>query len=871
MTTISKYLKDYREPNYWVNSIDLTFEILADKVIVKNKSTFQQNISMANNNTLNLNGSASLLELYLDGKPIKNYQLANDELVLSNLAANFTLEIVTEVEAFNNKSCMGLYASKANLFTQCEPEGFRKITYYLDRPDVMAKFTTTIIASTNEYPVLLSNGNKIAEKILGDGRIQVTWQDPFKKPSYLFALVAGKFSKISGTHVTRSGRVINLEVYSDGDSIDQCQHCLDSLKRAMEWDEKRFYLEYDLDTYMIVASSDFNMGAMENKGLNIFNTKYVLADSKTATDTDFVNVEAVVGHEYFHNWTGNRVTCRDWFQLSLKEGLTVFRDQEFTADLHSRAVKRIQDVKMLRQLQFTEDASPLAHPVQPESYIEINNFYTMTVYEKGAEVVRMYQTILGASGFNLGLELYFARHDGYAVTCADFCQAMMDANQFDLKQFMLWYKQAGTPLIKVQDQYNASTQEYNLIIEQIIPDSPQQGNKQAMLIPIAIGLIAENGRELDFKLLEGNVIYPDDKCILLLKSKINKFTFAVNERPTPSLLRGFSAPVIIDYPYTNEQLLNLAANDKDSFNRWEAIQVLYRQAINRLFVAEELHPDLVNLDLINALNKTLNDTNIDPSIKSLVATSPSLSELINNYQPADINRLDQAIYYLKTCLAHALEPAWLDCYQNNITLPYDFKDLKQRSLKNVALHYLLLVNDGQKYNNLAKEQYLNSDNMTDKVASLSAINDNQTPLRKILLAQFEQEYAKYPLVMDKWFTLQSQSRLPATLEEVQLLLEHPLFDKENPNKLYSLIRSFTSNAKHFNTSLGYQFIAHEILRIDKFNPGVASRIAQGFSLINNLNSYYQSLAKPALQRILSEELLSKDVYEIISKTLDQLL
>jgi aminopeptidase N len=430
----------------------------------------------------------------------------------------------------------------------------------------MALFTTTIIAQAQDYPILLSNGNKISEEQLPDGRTKVVWQDPFKKSSYLFALVAGKFSKIETVYTTQSGRKVLLEVYSEPESINQCQHCLDSLVRSMRWDEQRFNLEYDLERYMIVASGDFNMGAMENKGLNIFNTKYVLAETKTATDTDFINVEAVVGHEYFHNWTGNRVTCRDWFQLSLKEGLTVFRDQEFTADLHARDVKRIQTVKTLRQNQFPEDASPLAHPVRPASYLEINNFYTMTVYEKGAEVVRMYQTLLGRAGFERGMKLYFERHDGSAVTCDDFCRAMADANNFDLSQFMLWYSQAGTPTLKISDSYDSVTQIYTLNIEQQIPDTADMQNKQAMLIPVELGLINNDGQELEFKVINGEAIYPEEKAVLLIRKQHNEFKIKVAQQPTPSLLRGFSAPVILDYAYTPAQLLNLAAHDSDSFN-----------------------------------------------------------------------------------------------------------------------------------------------------------------------------------------------------------------------------------------------------------------------------------------------------------------
>lgn len=863
-----KYLKNYQQPEYWAEHIELDFEITSKTTRVISHVKYHKNPAHIPNKLV-LYGSSRLISIKLNEKELSSYQLEDEALYLGDLPESFTLTIETEIDPFSNKSGLGLYASNGNLFTQCEPEGFRKITYYQDRPDVMAKFTTTISADPRQFPILLSNGDKISEKTLPNGHKQVVWVDPFKKPCYLFALVAGKFNQINDVFITKSGRKINLEIYSEPESIDQCHYCLESLKRAIKWDETRFNLEYDLNTYMIVATSDFNMGAMENKGLNIFNTKFVLADYKTATDNDFINVEAVVGHEYFHNWTGNRVTCRDWFQLSLKEGLTVFRDQEFTSDLHSRAVKRIQDVKLLRQAQFTEDASPLAHPVRPESYIEINNFYTMTVYEKGAEVVRMYQTILGKTGFSLGMELYFARHDGCAVTCDDFCKAMADANKFDLSQFMLWYSQAGTPTLKIKDAYDNTAQEYTLTIEQHIPNTPEQSQKKPMLIPISIGLIDKNGDELNHTLIAGNVVYPDGNCVLLIKDKINSFRFKVNASPTPSLLRGFSAPVNIDYAYTDDQLLNLAANDSDSFNRWEAIQTVYRKTIKNLYQADNLTLDLIPTNLIKALERILINSKLDPSIRSLIATLPNINELITLFKPVDITRLDTVFNFFKSVIGSDLEQAWLNSYKDNITGNYDLKDANKRSLRNNSLYYLLAGKNWQSHLPLAKLQYQNADNMTDKFSVLAALNDLDTPLRIELLNNFNQEYKNYPLVMDKWFFIQSQSHLPGTLNNVIKLLNHPQFDKENPNKLYSLIRSFTSNIKEFHTQNGYEFIGKEILRIDKFNSVVASRVAQGFSQITNLDKIYQDMAQPVFNEILATENLSKDVYEIISKTSEQ--
>lgn len=866
MTNIAtKYLKDYQATSYLVDTIDLKFEIKDAFVIVTSKTKYQQNGA---SNSLELSGSAELKSVIIDGNEQTDYKLADDKLSLNNLPPSFTLEIVTHVDAFNNKSCMGLYASNGNLFTQCEPEGFRKITYYLDRPDVMAKFTTTIIGDKDLYPVLLSNGNKISEKTLANNQIEVIWEDPYKKPSYLFALVAGKFAFIDDTFTTKSGRKVKLEVYSEAESINQCQHCLESLKRAMEWDEKRFNLEYDLDVYMIVASGDFNMGAMENKGLNIFNTKYVLAESKTATDTDFIYVEAVVGHEYFHNWTGNRVTCRDWFQLSLKEGLTVFRDQEFTADLHSRTVKRIQDVKNLRQMQFTEDASPLSHPVRPESYMEINNFYTMTVYEKGAEVVRMYQTILGKEGFNHGLALYFARHDGYAVTCEDFCKAMADANKIDLSQFMLWYSQSGTPHLSISDHYNEETKEYSITFKQSIPNNP---TAKAMLIPVSIGLILENGKNIIPDIKSYNSIIRDNEVILLLNEAENTFIFSgISEKPTPSILRGFSAPVIINYAYNENQLYTLARHDNDSFNRWEALQSIYKTEINRIYHSEAPEKLEINQNITKIISELLNNATIDPALKALSINLPAFAELSISYPNTDVKKLVESIKRLKSIIANELEAQLLAVYKDNQTVSYDFKDAGKRALKNTLLGYLMQSSNADKYVELVAAQYKNADNMTDKIGALSAINDNDSPVRHQLLDNFAQEYANYPLVMDKWFSLQSQSQLPDTIDNVANLLNHASFDKENPNKLYSLVRAFTANPIYFNTDAGYNFIAEEIIRIDSFNPGVSGRIANGFSSIANYESKYQTLVKPQLQKIMAKENLSRDVYEIISKTLQQI-
>lgn len=858
----TKYLKDYQEPNYLVSDVEISFDIYDDKVVVTNNAKYFKNNKLSNE--LILNGSSQLIDIKLDNNEIR-YQLENNSLIITDLPDNFSLQIVTEVDPYNNKSCMGLFASGNILLTQNEPEGFRKITFYQDRPDVMAKFTTIITADKNKYPILLSNGNKVHEEILENNRHKVIWEDPFNKPCYLFALSAGQFEILQDYHITTSGRKVLLEIYSDKDSIDQCHHGINSLKRAMIWDEERFNLEYDLDRYMIVASNDFNAGAMENKGLNIFNTKYVLADSKTATDTDFINVEAVIGHEYFHNWTGNRVTCRDWFQLSLKEGLTVFRDQEFTADLHSRTVKRIQDVKALKQNQFPEDASALAHPIRPASYIEMNNFYTMTVYEKGAEVVRMYQTILGKDGFNKGMKLYFERHDGTAATCEDFCNAMADANNFDLSQFMLWYSQAGTPNISIVDSYDNNTQIYRLEISQQIPDTPDMKDKLPMMIPIGFGFLNNDGQEIEIQVISGNIIKPENKNILLLDKSINMFEFKVKEKPTPSFLREFSAPVNIQYNYTTENITVIASHDTDLFNRWEAIQFLFKKAINTIY--DNKHDDKLINDIVTALNNSLTNQDILPNIKALLVGLPSFAEIAANYKPTHAHNLIHAITKLKYILANKLENLWLKTYQDNQKASYNFNDHGHRALKNIALSYLIASDNSTKYLDIVALQYQQADNMTDKIAALSAINDTNDELREELLANFAQEYEKYPLVMDKWFMLQAQSQNNDTLDKVKKLTQHHCYYPTNPNKIYSLVRAFAGNHKLFNTIDGYGWIASEVLRINKFNPSVASRVASCFSVVNNLNSNYKQIAKPILEQIISDKDITNDVYEVISKIL----
>lgn len=877
------YLKDYTKPNYLVSDTNLEFIINPDQsVCVTSKTNYYKNPTKSDfANTLELNGSAFLISVALDGKTLKDGQFShrNDLLTLDNLADEFNLTIITTIKPYENKSCMGLYESNKNLFTQCEPQGFRKITFYQDRPDVLATFTTTIVDTTNQYKVMLSNGNKLAQNTNDQGQHVVTWHDPFPKPSYLFALFAGNLSVLKDNFVTKSKRKVNLEVYVEKHDLAQAQHAMDSLKRAMKWDEDRFNLEYDLDTYMIVATSDFNMGAMENKGLNIFNTKYVLADKDSATDTDFINVELVVGHEYFHNWTGNRVTCRDWFQLSLKEGLTVFRDHEFTADLHNRGVKRISDVSNLRASQFPVDAGALAHCVRPESYLEINNFYTSTIYEKGAEVVRMYQAILGYDGFKQGLALYLLRHDGSAATCEDFCQAMMDANQFDLSQFMLWYSQAGTPHVKAHATYDARAQTYTLNFTQSIPDTPGQTNKKPMLIPIKTALFTKDGQQIDnLKLENGRYVSHQMEVVLLLDSETNSFTFKnIKTMPIPSLLREFSAPIKLDFDYSISDHLTLATCDSDEFNRFESLREIFIEKICYLYnnFGKE---NPIDESFWQSISKILNDPKLDPQFASVAFHLPNFNEMLTEIGK-DINPkvLTLAIKQFGQMLGDKLFDSWMEIYNLNLTMPYKFDDLGKRALKNTALSYMMKAlapkidnpHTLQLIETLVLGQYDNADNMTDVIAVLNSINNLDIGLREEILDKFYKKWNTNPLVMDKWLAIQAISQL-VNVEKISHLMMNKVFVATNPNKIYALLRSFTSNGLVFNSANGYQFIAEQIIGISKFNPQVASLLASGFNQVTYLSKNYQDTAHGILKQILEVPNLCNDVYEIVSKTVKSL-
>nr|WP_199065374.1 aminopeptidase N [Chromobacterium sp. ASV5] len=865
-----KYRKDYAAPAFLIDRVDLVFDIEDEATRVHSRLVITRAEGSAERD-LRLDGSARLLAVTLDGDKLDDgrYSLADDVLTVREVPDSFILEIETELDPASNTSLMGLYASSGNLFTQCEPEGFRKITYYLDRPDVMAKFTTTIKADKQKYPVLLSNGNKVGEGMVDKKRHWVKWVDPYRKPSYLFALVAGKLTALKDKFTTMRGREVALEIWTEPADQDKTQHAMDSLKHSMKWDETRFGLEYDLDIYMIVAVGDFNMGAMENKGLNIFNTKYVLARKDTATDFDFEGVERVIGHEYFHNWTGNRVTCRDWFQLSLKEGLTVFRDQEFGADLNSRAVKRIEDVKGLRASQFPEDAGPTAHPIRPDSYIEMNNFYTMTVYEKGAEVVRMYHTLLGEAGFQKGMQLYFKRHDGQAVTCDDFRAAMADANDVDLTQFALWYSQAGTPRLSVKGSYDPAGQRYVLHVSQSCPATPGQDAKLPFHIPLALGLVGADGKDLPLR-LEGEAVAGAATRVLDVKAAEQTFVFVdVPAEPVPSLLRGFSAPVKLECDWRDDQLAFLMANDSDSFCRWEAGQTfaerLFKQLIADVAAGRALKlPDT----FIAAMRAVLKDHAADPAFKALMLNLPSEAEILEMVDVADPAVIHQVRDFVLDELARALRGDWREAYELNLTRDYKPQDSGKRSLKNRALQMLNRLDDAWPAEAAAK-QCLETDNMTDQMGAMLALRDRDGEERDECYTAFASRWQGDALVMDKFFSLVAGSQLEGTLEHVRHAMSHPAFSLKNPNKARALIGSFGANMAHFHAAdgSGYRFLADQVLALDAINPQVASRIVSAFRRLKKLEPGRQALMRAELKRM-SEAKLSKDVYEIVSKILE---
>jgi aminopeptidase N len=864
------YRKDYQVPVFLISDVFLNFLLTANDCVVKAKSVFRKNpAATMGSHELFLNGkNLELLSVAVDGKELlaEQYRLEKDGMTLLQMPDEFVLEVSTRMYPNKNTALEGLYRSSGNFCTQCEAEGFRKITYYLDRPDVMARFTTRIEADRADCPVLLSNGNLVEEGELEGGRHFAVWEDPYPKPCYLFALVAGDLVFLKDEFITRSRRTIDLRIYVEARNREKCGHAMKSLKKSMAWDEEVFGLEYDLDTFMIVAVDDFNMGAMENKGLNVFNSKYVLASHVTATDQDYMGIEGVIGHEYFHNWTGNRVTCRDWFQLSLKEGLTVFRDQEFSSDMNSRAIKRIEDVRILRSFQFREDAGPMSHPVRPDSYVEINNFYTVTVYNKGAEVIRMMHTLLGTENFRKGIDLYFKRHDGQAVTCDDFVSAMASASGVDLDQFKLWYSQSGTPELHVEEEWDENSKKYTLTISQSCPSTPSQKeeSKKAFHIPVSVGLLDSKGDDMESEshLLE----FKDEKQSFIFKN--------ISEKPVLSLLRGFSAPVKVHPWQGREQLAFLMANDSDPFNRWDAAFRLSESVILELTeIFQRGEKPLLDQLFVDAVKQILNDKKSDKSLLGMALTLPEENYLAQQMTVIDPENLHSSRQFVRQEVARVLQAELKNVWEENrdqgeYQLTPDA--IGKRRLKNVCLSYLLAGDvPAQDDVDLALQQYYDGSNMTDIIAVLAALSHCDVPERMELLNDYYDKWKDDVLVMDKWLILQASSTLPSTLASVQSLMTHPAFSISNPNKVRSLIGAFGGNHVSFHQSNGegYRFLTDRILELDSRNPQIASRLTTPFSTWKRYDLARQELMKEQLQRIADKKGLSGDVFEMVRRSL----
>ncbi|MGQ0710152.1 MAG: aminopeptidase N [Rhodoferax sp.] len=890
--------EDYTAPAYFIDSVELSFDLDPAKTRVLNKMQLRRNPAVAAQ-PLRLDGEELNLARVLVNGAGTSFKMDGNTLVLENLPEGpepFALEIFTTCAPIKNTKLSGLYVSNDSFFTQCEAEGFRRITYFLDRPDVMASYSVLLRANKAQYPVLLSNGNLVASGDLDDGRHFAQWVDPHKKPCYLFALVAGKLVAREQRILSRAGKEHLLQVYVRAGDLDKTEHAMNSLMASIAWDEARFGLSLDLERFMIVATSDFNMGAMENKGLNIFNTKYVLASQATATDADYAGIESVVGHEYFHNWTGNRITCRDWFQLSLKEGLTVFRDQEFSQDLcadpSARAVKRIEDVRVLRTAQFPEDAGPMAHPVRPDSYVEINNFYTVTVYEKGAEVVRMMQTLcasdadpLGRGGFRLGLDQYFARHDGQAVTCDDFAQAIADANPGSalaqhLETFKRWYAQAGTPRLRAQGHYDAEQRRYSLTLSQSCPATPGQEHKLPFVIPVRVGLVgAHSGRALPVQLQDSAQAV--DTALLVLTEQEQQFHFtAVDEEPVPSLLRAFSAPVVLEYDYSDAQLLTLLASDPDPFNRWEAGQrLVLRQAIHSIAQEQDLtRAHVLNDATVQALRAVLRSPQLDAAFKDLVLTLPSESYIAEQLDVVDPQRIHAVREAMRMQLALALHEDWawaFEAHQDNGAYCPDAHSSGRRALAGLALAQLCLAATEQGdpvWPGKTLQRFKSAGNMTDRFNALAALVGAGHSLAASALARFHEQFRSEALVLDKWFALQGGAcdRGGQVLGAVRQLLQHPDFQLRNPNRARSLLFSYCNanpGAFHRTDAAGYVFWAERVLELDAINPQVAARLARALDRWKRLAEPYRSAAREALVRVSAKADLSNDVREVVERAL----
>ncbi len=860
------YLKDYQVPDFLIDQVDLECLLDEEFTLITSLLQIRRNPESAAHsaNLLLVGDGLELTAIKLNDTPLAKdqYRATSDALEIFSLPSACQLTIQTKMKPQENTALSGLYKSSGNFCTQCEAEGFRRITYFLDRPDIMARYTTTIIADEKKYPILLSNGNPVASGKRPDGKHWVSWQDPFKKPSYLFALVAGDLEYAEDFFITASGRRITLRIYVEKGNLDKCEHAMQGVKKAMRWDEEKYGREYDLDIYMIVAVSDFNMGAMENKGLNIFNTKYILARPETATDLDFIHVESVIAHEYFHNWTGNRITCRDWFQLSLKEGLTIFRDQHFTADTTSKTVARIHDVDALRNSQFPEDSGPLAHPVRPDSYIEINNFYTATIYNKGSEVIKMIKTCLGDELFRQGMDLYFARFDGQAITIEDFVKAHEDASQIDLSQMRLWYSQAGTPVLDVTDYYDADKKTYTLKIKQSCPPTPDQPHKLPMHIPVKMGLLNPAGQEVLSDLLH-------------VKEREQEFHFSgIDEKPIPSLLRHFSAPVKLKFNYSDADLTLLFKHDTDLFNRWEAGQTLAIHLILRIVEEIQQNKPLSDTsEFSKALQHALQTMQHDKWLLAEMLQLPSEKYLAEQMTVVDVDAIHAARDYLQKAIALQLKDTLLHCYQQcqNKTFEFTMEEVGKRFLKNACLMYLMTLNEPSIQAELGLRQLRETItlNMTDAIAALRALANTEGAVRQTALDEFYQTWQGNSLVLDKWFAIQAMAALPDTLARIKELMKHPAFDIKNPNKVYALIGAFGANPSqfHLKTGAGYAFLAQVVLQLDALNPQVAARMIQPLTHWKRYDTARQVLMREQLNVIAKHASLSSDVFEIVSKSL----
>ncbi|WP_218508385.1 aminopeptidase N [Variovorax sp. dw_308] len=879
--------EDYAAPAWWIDTVDLTFDLDPAKTRVLNRMRMRRNMDVPAQ-ALRLDGDElNLARVLVDGQGA-SFRMEGDQLVIDTLPDAFELELFTTCCPSKNTKLMGLFVSEDTFFTQCEAEGFRRITYFLDRPDVMASYQVTLRANKSLYPVLLSNGNLVDQGDLPEGRHFAKWVDPFKKPSYLFALVAGKLVAREQRIKARNGKEHLLQVYVRAGDLDKTEHAMNSLIHSVTWDEARFGLPLDLDRFMIVATSDFNAGAMENKGLNIFNTKYVLANQATATDADYSNIESVVGHEYFHNWSGDRVTCRDWFQLSLKEGLTVFRDQEFSQDLcadaSARAVKRIEDVRVLRTAQFPEDAGPMAHPVRPDSYIEISNFYTVTIYEKGAEVVRMMQTLVGRKGFERGITLYFERHDGDAVTCDDFAQAIADANPESelaalLPQFKRWYSQAGTPRVTARGLYDAAARTYTLDFTQGCAPTPGQAHKEPFVIPVTLGLLSQDGRELPLHLQGDEDAATVQSHTLVLTQQHESITFnSIDSEPVPSILRGFSAPVVLDFEYTDAQLLTLLANDPDPFNRWEAGQRLAMRRALGAIIGQAA--DAAGLDdaYIQAMRGVLRDPKLDSAFKELVLTLPSETYISEQLEVVDPQRVHAVHEAMRAQLATALFSDWEWAYeQNHDTGAYHPDPLSagRRALSGLALDNLCLAaraSGDTVWPGKTLQRFKDAGNMTDRFNALYALVSSGHALAQQALARFHAIFKDEALVLDKWFSLQAGApdRGGDVLPLVKQLMKHPDFSLKNPNRARSVIFSYCSanpGAFHRTDAAGYVWWSDRVIELDAINPQVAARLARSLDRWSKLAEPYRSAAREAIARVAARPDLSKDTQEVVSRAL----